>query len=590
MKILVKIVVFLLLLKSVQVNAQCSLFEIPLIKRINTASLIIEGEVVDKKAFRNSEKNMIYTLNKIEVFKIFKGSVSSSFIEIVTQGGVLEDEMLIASNLLSLNIGDIGVFILQPTKKFSFNNFSIESFEAVASMQGFIKYDLLTLTASDAFNNYQNIEQQLYKVLSKGKPSETLKSFNVSEAKEFNMQDKISSSAIPFISDFTPREVSAGTKELLTITGSGFGSSRGNGTVGFANADDGGASFVTPLPIQYIKWQDNEIIVEVPQDAGTGRIRVTQGVAITSQASLLVLFSRINVIHNDRAHLQYMISKSPSGGYVFQFNELLNLNQEANSAFRRAFNTWKCTTGINWLIGEVTSISNAERDNVNIVSFDIAGELPEGVLGITYSYYSSCQPVRWYLSEVDVVFSADVNWQFGPGFPGNSQIDMETIALHELGHAHQLGHVIDPLDLMHYSYSTGTYNRELNERNITAGELLMEQSTHSQICSFDPMQEIPNVICEIEELDQLSFDGLIIGPNPVQNTFKIAYTLAENSSVSIEIFNNLGQKVHVVVNQNQSIGIYEYSFDMNNLNISSGLYFIRLYLNDSKSTYKIVKI
>ncbi len=579
---------FLLLLPGMGIYAQCSLYEVPLSRRVNSASLIIEGKVEEKKSFWNPETKRIYTLNKIEVFKVFKGSNSSAFIQILTEGGVLENEMLFVSDFLSLDIGNVGVFVLTSSKLPGvINYYSDQIFESVASKQGFIKYNPEDISATDVFNKYTNVEKKLYPLLSLKNQYKIIKAFNIAELRD---DQNNSSRMIPLITGFLPMGVSAGTKELLTIQGSGFGSSKGSGTVGFRNADDGGASFVEPLPHQYIKWTNTEIVVEVPEDAGTGRIRVTQQTTATSQVTLVVLFSRINLIDNDKAYPANMVSNNPTGGYVWQMTELFDLSKAAGAAFKRAFNTWKCNTGINWLIGDVAKVDVTKRDDINIIRFAAFNELPEGVLGTAFSYYSSCQEGRWYLSEMDIVFAPGVNWHYGTEMPGPFQIDMQTIALHELGHAHQLGHVIDPSDIMHFSYNQGTQNLVLNERNIEAGNLVMNESTTMKICSFEPMEKIPLGICEISELSQLNFKGLAIAPNPVRSMFKIKYTLAEKAAVSIEILNNLGQKVHVVFSENQTIGIYEYEVNLDGLNMANGIYYLRVYLNDVKFNYKIVRI
>lgn len=584
MKIFTNIFIFLLLILTKGVLAQCSLYEVPLVNRVNKASLIIEGKVLESRSIKSEKNGKIYTINKVEVFKIFKGSVSSATIEIVTEGGAVEGEMLLTSNLLSLNKGEIGIFILKPAKFYIANQSLL--FEAVASLQGFIKYDPVSLSASDVFNEYKNIQQQLYPSLSNQGKYIAIKTFDISEL----ANDSPSSRMIPLITGFFPIEISAGTEELLVINGSGFGNTRGSGSVGFRNADDGGASFIEPLPSQYVKWEDTEIIVEVPDNAGTGQIRVAQGVSVISQATLTILFSHINLEEKGSAYSAAMIAKSPSGGYVWQMSELFKLNKRASTSFIRAINTWKCNTGVNWLIGEVTLLNKAARDEINIICFDSFEELPEGALGVAYSYYSSCQEGQWYLSEIDIVFDAGVNWQFGPPLPGATQVDMETIALHELGHAHQLAHVIDPSDIMHYSYSQGTQNRELDVSNVLAANLVMERSINSGVCGFNPMEKIPSIICDISELEELTFDGLNITPTLIRSSFKIMYTLAEKSSVNIVIFDNLGQLIHVVANETQPIGIYQYTLNLDDLNLAIGMYYIRLYLNDSKYTYKIIRI
>ena len=54
--------------------------------------------------------------------------------------------------------------------------------------------------------------------------------------------------------------------DLVTIAGSGFGSSRGTSTATFYNAKVG---------VTYPVWTDNAIVVKVPADAATGAVKVT---------------------------------------------------------------------------------------------------------------------------------------------------------------------------------------------------------------------------------------------------------------------------------------------------------------------------
>ena len=585
MKNLIRAFTFFFLSGVNGLYAQCALIEVPLIDRVRAATLIVEGRVIAKNSFWDNKHEKIYTSNRIEIFKIFKGNSTSAFIEVVTVGGVLKNEMMSVSNLLTLNKEDAGIFMLRPSSEFA-NIFVENSFEPVASLQGFIKYNPVTLDASDAFNLY-NVENELYEKLSIKGDYALVKAFNLSEIKENSGNNTLS---VPVISEINPQKITAGTKSLLTIKGSGFGNTRGNGNVGFRNADDGGASTIFPLSHQYIKWQNNEIVVEVPENAGTGKVVIEKEISAESADTLVISFSRINVTSDEVAYLQYMVGKSSTGGYIWQMSDLFGLNQLASAGFKRAFNTWRCNTGINWFIGDVTDIGVATKDGVNIIRFDIGEELPEGVLGVTYGYYSSCQDEIWYLNEIDMVFDNEINWQYGPELPRIIQYDFESVALHELGHAHQLGHVLDPNDIMHYSYIRGTFNRVLNAENLAGGNLIMQESTQRSVCEFSPMEAISESICGIPELTNFTFQGLQFFPNPVSTQFSIQYKIAEVSSVNIELFNSLGQKIHTVVNEKQPVGIYNRSLNIEELNISKGIYFLRLYLNDEKFTYKLIRM
>jgi hypothetical protein len=57
--------------------------------------------------------------------------------------------------------------------------------------------------------------------------------------------------------------INAGTDDILTIVGSSFGATRGNGQVKFKNADDGGAMYIQKLnAIDYLSWSDNQIQIK----------------------------------------------------------------------------------------------------------------------------------------------------------------------------------------------------------------------------------------------------------------------------------------------------------------------------------------
>jgi hypothetical protein len=120
-----------------------------------------------------------------------------------------------------------------------------------------------------------------------------------------------------------------------------------------------------------------------------------------------------------------------------------------------------------------TTINTDARDGVNVVSFDDATELPAGVLGTMYSYFSGCStgggPLNWVLVETDYIYDGERNWQYGPAAPVNGQSDFETVSLHEQGHGILLGHIIKPGAVMHHVLISGTQNRVLNPTNDVAG-------------------------------------------------------------------------------------------------------------------------
>ena len=125
------------------------LYPVALDKKIQSSSVMIEGKVSSKQSFWNAQHTMIFTNNKIEVYKVFKGSVQKDYIEVLTQGGTVGNESYQVSDLLSLTTNEIGVFFCNSNKV---NVRSPETgdmlYDVYGSKQGFLKYDPSNQTAS----------------------------------------------------------------------------------------------------------------------------------------------------------------------------------------------------------------------------------------------------------------------------------------------------------------------------------------------------------------------------------------------------------------------------------------------------------
>ncbi|MGB0432330.1 MAG: T9SS type A sorting domain-containing protein, partial [Bacteroidia bacterium] len=118
---------------------------------------------------------------------------------------------------------------------------------------------------------------------------------------------------------------------------------------------------------------------------------------------------------------------------------------------------------------------------------------PTGALAVTFSMWSGCfnsttKDLHWYLDDVDMVFddvlSNNRTWNKELRDPTADEYDLESVALHELGHAHQLGHIIDATGVMHYSIKNGEKKRLLNDKvDVVAGLDVMQYSTDTTGCS-----------------------------------------------------------------------------------------------------------
>jgi hypothetical protein len=112
-------------------------------------------------------------------------------------------------------------------------------------------------------------------------------------------------------------------------------------------------------------------------------------------------------------------------------------------------------------------------------------------LATSYSWYSDCGGNAWYVTEMDIEFLGSMPWHTDTTMPTTGQADLESVALHELGHAHQLGHVRDQNDPLYWSISFGSANRTLFQNNIDGGIYVKDKSINTPICSQPTMTMYP---------------------------------------------------------------------------------------------------
>lgn len=496
--------------------SQCMLTPVSLEQRVKDATVIVEGEITHKKSFWNKEHNNIYTLNRVRPVKVFNWNLGSPYTQdfyIVTAGGVIGTIMQKVTATTELKVGDVGLFFGVPSRNIisdaKMNNKLIQ-FESYSGPLGFIHYDDNKQFAHDAFQKfhiagdlYQEIELML------GKKYIELEGYE---------EDIPTTNMAPTVSSFSPDSLSAGTKSVLTITGTNFGTTRGTSKVRFRDANSGGSGLFDPEDVEYVSWSDTEIKVEVTRRAGTGKFTVDNGSGtVQSATDLTITFAQLNVVDgNDDVFQPQHIGENGSG-YTWQFFSGFASNSDARQSFLRAFQSWRCGTLINWDIGSNTSVDVIARDGVNVIRFDDGNELPTNVLGRCSSWWSGCfsgGTTLWYVAELDIVFNDGTNWNFSSGNPANNEYDFESVAIHELGHGHQLGHVIKSGEIMHFSISNGQVKRVLsNEGDLAGGNYVMDLNLKGGICGRSVMTALNPTFCSLIPVAGFSETNTTLCPN-----------------------------------------------------------------------------
>jgi len=489
----------------------CLLLPLGAAERVQAASLVVEAEVLDAQGEWDAAHQRIFTRQRLRVFRVLKGALTdTTALPLLVEGGQVGlARQELTNTLRPLPVGQQGIFFLVPAPWAGV----APAYTAYASSQGAITYDLVQGTATEPARTYAGwaeAAQQTARL--SGRTPQVLRA---NERLQIAAQRLAASrtgvgaaqrTLAPAITSFSPAQTTAGTGAVLTLRGSGFGSSRGSGGVLFANADDGGATTTRALDRDYLSWSDTQIQVRVPSlatdghPAGTGLVRVTtaDGTTAATATALTIRYALTNIDNTtgtlvDRPN---HMATNGVGGLTFRFGPNFRANAAAGAAWQRALTQWRCASGINWDLGADAAANTIASDNANVIAFD-DGTLPARVLARTTSYYLGCYTpqgeVVFYVSEVDQQFATSLPFQFGPGLARAGQYDFESVAVHELGHAQQLTHLIRPGAIMHFGVAAGANLRTLDPAaDVAGGRLVLRtRSFRNRGCGGPAMLPAP---------------------------------------------------------------------------------------------------
>ncbi len=517
--------IFCVLLASANLLSQHS--AISLEKLVNEAELVIEGKVVDQQPFWNPQGTMIYTSNTVEVYKVFKGNLLGSLVEIITDGGTIGNKRVVSTSAMHTAIGETGIFhcYASPITYAGAKTSALYLMEGEA--QGLIRYDLTHRTAHSCTDIYPTITQLHAAIHSiAGQQHIALKTEDYS-------QNYYQTRGGMGVTGFSPTNLNGGIGDVLTITGVGFGNVQGGGKVRFTNAQGGGLLLdVEPLASQYLTWSDTMIQVEVPSynaagtggNAATGPIEVVndQNQSVQTLNNLVINFSRNNAESGGVAYQQDMVDHNGSGGYTLLFSiPSMGNAYGAKEAFYRALESWQCATDVNIDIGIPTMQSTNGYDAYNLVKFD---SLPGGLLSTALMFFANCGG-EWYLDGVDIRFNSNVNWNY-QGTPAANEADFESSAAYMIGLAHLLEPVLDINSVMHYAEALGAMGRDLAWNDTLGGNYIMAQALTPNGCGPGVMTAIAN--CEVDAANDAAMEALVY---PINNF------CAGNLAVKVKIRN-----------------------------------------------------
>jgi len=430
-----------------------------------------------------------------------------------------------------------------------------------------------------------------------------------------------------YITDFEPKTLRAGVRDTLLIKGYNFLPT--SSQISFKNSINGGATYTDPCNNNdYILKNDSLIKLIVPSIIkdfsidtlfyypGSGKIKLYDGLnSIYSQDELKIKYAITNdMVSNTTSKYMEVLQKTDTTAYVFHLDSAsVNSVSGARAAIEKAIEQWRCHTHVNFRLGEdVSNTTFSDNDGINTIFFVDANNnsilhsrmISNFNSGKTGRSRISCSNFKSYLQEADIAFVKNPSlidpilqgWNtecwVGTTNPQN-KLDFYQNILHELGHVHTLDHVIDSLELMHYSTNPYIETSYLNRVDLTNSPFALEAGNYSvqlatepteplQNCNNLPMVEQNVSICTTK-LDEINNEiNLVVFPNPTKNYVTIQFNDNPVTKYNLSIYNQIAGLV------------YSKDYNQNNIQIrmhdfANGLYYFRINYNGQNKIVKIIK-
>jgi hypothetical protein len=268
---------------------------------------------------------------------------------------------------------------------------------------------------------------------------------------------------IPLITSITPSSASAGTNTYITIYGNNFGTSQGTSIVKFLRerypAD---TSDATIQATNYLSWTNEQIVCAVPAflmgvnyaSASSGPVTVVTSSGKSNNYNFNISFG-----------YGFLKWKKSSGQVVFKINENYSSTNDEGPAIRRAMNSWsESGANFSFVYGGGTNVSSSGYDEENSILFD---SLSSRTIANCYLWCTEGDEIL----ESDIVFNTNKNSFSTTMNYGTYDIDIESVALYELGHTLFLQSLYGKGDEDKVMYGYRSYYNEDIKRNLASGDI-----------------------------------------------------------------------------------------------------------------------
>ena len=189
---------------------------------------------------------------------------------------------------------------------------------------------------------------------------------------------------------------------------------------------------------------------------------------------------------------------------------------------------------------------------------------------------------RWgkVIKPCSIFFDSSRSWHFGTSNPTGNNVDFESIALHEIGHAIGLLHTNNTDNVMYPKGDENIIRRNLTMDDTEGGSFNQAKSLTPINCgtNLNPLTTNCNIILSNKNL--LKNQEIDLAPNPFTEIINIK---SEGMINRIQMINIKGQ----VIFDDKDINSYNFRKNLKNLN--NGVYIIKIYTKNKCESLKIIK-